>query len=104
MREYIFTDLERSIAKTTLRVGVDVEGASLHRLRARRALPRLEEDLKLLRRLVSEVAPRGRHRKLTLDSLQVGSGVLLGVDEVPGVHHGLDDVFEEAQKARERRR
>ena len=78
MREYILTELEQSIAETTLRVGIDADGASLLRTRARRALPRLEEDLRLISRLVAEVAPRGRHRGL--DGLQIGSGVSHALD------------------------
>jgi len=55
MREYILTSHEREIVETFLETGLHLNGFAVLKIRAKRALPRLEEDLRLLKRFLEKV-------------------------------------------------
>ena len=50
MREYILTEKDRKTIQFYLEQGLKLNGFGVLRIRVRRAMPRLEEDMELLRR------------------------------------------------------
>ena len=55
MRAYILSERERNIVKAFLEQDLNLDGYSMLKLRTKRALPRLEEDLKLLIQFLEKV-------------------------------------------------
>lgn len=55
MRTYILSENERKIIKTYLETGLNLNGFNVLRLRIKRSLPQLEEDLKLIKKFIEKL-------------------------------------------------
>jgi len=54
MRTYILSPHERKIIETFMETGLNLNGFNVLRLRIKRALPRLEEDLNLIKEFIEK--------------------------------------------------
>lgn len=55
MRTYILSENERRIIETYLKMDMNLNGFNVLKLRIKRALPQLEEDLKLIKKFLEKV-------------------------------------------------
>lgn len=55
MREYVLTDKEREIIEIYLKEGYNLNGFNVLKLRMKRALPQLEEDLEVIKKFLEKV-------------------------------------------------
>lgn len=55
MRTYILSQNERKIVETFMETELNLNGFNVLKLRIKRALPRLEEDLKLIKKFIEKV-------------------------------------------------
>ena len=58
MRAYILSERERKIVKAFLEQDLNLDGFSMLKLRAKRAFPLLEEDIRLLKKLLNKAEIR----------------------------------------------
>lgn len=58
MRAYILSERERKIVKAFLEQDLNLDGFSMLKLRAKRAFPQLEEDIRLLKKLLNKAEIR----------------------------------------------
>lgn len=54
MRTYILSENERKIIETYMETGLNLNGFNVLKLRITRALPQLEEDLKLIKKFIEK--------------------------------------------------
>lgn len=55
MRTYILSQNERKIIETYLKAGLNLNGFNVLRLRIKRALPQLEDDLILIKKFLEKI-------------------------------------------------
>ena len=58
MRTYILSQNERKIVETFMETGLNLNGFNVLKLRIARSLPRLEEDLNLIKKFLEKVETR----------------------------------------------
>jgi len=58
MRTYILSQNEKKIVETFMETGLNLNGFNVLKLRITRSLPRLEEDLNLIKKFLEKVEPR----------------------------------------------